>query len=128
LELICSTIVSIGIVNAKVTPFASGLFSIHIPAPCAGSTVTITGEIADDEIESGQQILVQIFNPENAPYRFDPLTPESDGSYSYSLVIGGPLGINGEWQVKVTYGKSNAEETFQLTGGFESSTDPASRW
>jgi Ca2+-binding RTX toxin-like protein len=89
----------------------------------AGPTIRIMGEIADNEVKPGQQVLLQIFNPDDAPYRFDPITPESDGSYSYSLIVGGPLGVNGEWYVKATYGKAVAETTFQLTGGFDLVTD-----
>jgi plastocyanin len=81
----------------------------------AESTIRITGKIADNAIEPGQQVLVQIFNPKNTPYRFDPITPDSSGTYSYSLVVGGLLGIEGEWHVKVTYARQIAETTFQLT-------------
>jgi hypothetical protein len=83
----------------------------------AGSTVEISGQIADDTFVPGNQIALQVLNPDRSPYRFDPITPESDGSYSYSLVVGGPLGVTGEWEVKVTYRGQTAETTFDLTGG-----------
>jgi predicted secreted protein with PEFG-CTERM motif len=83
----------------------------------AGSTVTISGNIADDTFAPGLQIALQVLNPEKAPYRFDPVKPDDDGSYSYSLVIGGPLGITGKYQVKVNYNGQAAETSFDLTGG-----------
>jgi predicted secreted protein with PEFG-CTERM motif len=82
-----------------------------------GSTVVINGQIADDIFVEGQQVALQVYNPENAAYRFDPIEPEDDGSYSYELTIGGRLAISGEWDVKVTYNKQSAETTFDLTGG-----------
>ena len=88
----------------------------------AGSIVTITGKVSDAILNPGQQVFLQVFNPENAPYRFDPIIPAADGSYSYSLVVGGPLGVNGEWLVKVSYAKNFAETTFNLTGGIHPST------
>jgi hypothetical protein len=83
----------------------------------SGSTVEISGQIADDTFVPGNQIALQVLNPDRSPYRFDPITPESDGSYSYSLVVGGPLGVTGEWEVKVTYRGQTAETNFDLTGG-----------
>jgi predicted secreted protein with PEFG-CTERM motif len=83
----------------------------------SGSTVTISGVIADEIFVPGQQIALQVFNPEQAPYRFDPIEPEDDGSYTYSMTIGGPLGVTGEWDVKVTYNGQVGETTFDLTGG-----------
>jgi hypothetical protein len=81
----------------------------------AGSTVILSGEIEDSELVPGRQIVLRVYNPDNEPYRIDPITPESDGSYSYALVVGGPLGVRGEWNLKITYGESNAETTFELT-------------
>jgi predicted secreted protein with PEFG-CTERM motif len=83
----------------------------------SGSTVKISGVIADEILVPGQQIALQVFNPERAPYRFDPIEPEDDGSYSYSMTIGGPLGVTGEWEVKVTYNGQVGETSFDLTGG-----------
>src|SRR6185503_745173 len=83
----------------------------------SGSTVKISGVIADEILVPGQQIALQVFNPERAPYRFDPIEPEDDGSYAYSMTIGGPLGVTGEWDVKVTYNGQVGETSFDLTGG-----------
>ena len=82
-----------------------------------GSTVIISGEVSDALLVDGQQITLQVFNPASAAYRFDPITPKDDGTYSYSMPVGGPLGVSGEWDVRVTYGGQIAETTFDLTGG-----------
>jgi hypothetical protein len=82
-----------------------------------GSTVRITGQIADELLVEDLPLALQVFNPENAAYRVDPIMPEDDGSYSYSMPVGGPLGVTGEWEVRVTYGTQTSETTFDLTGG-----------
>ena len=87
----------------------------------SGSTVRITGAVASDSIIEDKQIALQVYNPDEVLYRFDPITPESDGSYSYQMAVGGPLGVTGEWEVKVTYDQLTAETTFDLTGGAPSS-------
>ena len=83
----------------------------------AGDTVIISGNIAGEELEQGEQALLQVFNSENDPYRFDPIALEPDGTYIYEMVVGGPLGVNGEWHVKVSHNGDSAETTFELTGG-----------
>jgi uncharacterized protein YfaS (alpha-2-macroglobulin family) len=106
-------------VEGKVSGGTGGPLTVRTDKTsyAVGSTVRITGEVGDEIFVSGQQIALQVFNPENAPYRFDPIEPESDGSYSYSMVVGGPLGVTGEWDVKVTYSGRVSETTFDLTGG-----------
>jgi hypothetical protein len=81
----------------------------------AGSTVILSGEIEEGELVPGNQIVLRVYNPNNEPYRIDPISPESGGSYSYALVVGGPLGVPGEWNVTVSYRGSSAETTFELS-------------
>jgi predicted secreted protein with PEFG-CTERM motif len=106
-------------ITGKVTGGTGGPISVQTDKASysAGSTVIITGEIADALIVEGRQVALQVFNPADAAYRFDPIVPEDDGTFSYSMPIGGPLGVSGEWEVKVTYNGQVAETTFDLTGG-----------
>jgi hypothetical protein len=106
-------------ITGKVTGGTGGPISVQTDKESytAGSTVRITGEIADALIVEGRQVALQVFNPADAAYRFDPIVPEDDGTFSYSMPIGGPLGVTGEWEVKVTYNGQVAETTFDLTGG-----------
>lgn len=85
-----------------------------------GSTVKITGEIADDTFVPGLKIALQVYNPDKALYRTDPISPEDDGTFSYSMPVGGPLGVSGKWVVKVTYNSQTAETGFDLSGGVAS--------
>ncbi|MGI0012812.1 MAG: PEFG-CTERM sorting domain-containing protein [Nitrososphaera sp.] len=82
----------------------------------AGSTVKITGKIAED-IFTGGQMVIQVENAADARYRYDLVAPSDDGSYSYSMPVGGPLAVSGEWTVTAFYNQQKAETTFELTGG-----------
>lgn len=81
-----------------------------------GSTVRITGEISED-LPAGKKVIIQAENPDGDVYRYDVATPSSDGSYSYSMVLGGDLEVNGEWIVTAFYEGEESETTFQLGSG-----------
>ena len=83
-----------------------------------GSTVEISGTVSP--VIDGMKVVVQVYNPENAAYRFDLVEPSSSGSYSYELVVGGKLGISGEYEVVATYNEKQAETTFEIEGGPQS--------
>ncbi len=85
----------------------------------SGSTVKITGQIAED-IFTGGQLVVQVENADDARYRYDLVTPNDDGSYSYSMPVGGDLAVSGEWTVTAFYNQQKVETTFELTGGADS--------
>jgi hypothetical protein len=84
-----------------------------------GSTVRITGEVDTGELGEGQKVLIRVINPDEEPYRYDIVEPSSDGSYSYSMVVGGDLAKSGEWQVLASYNLEEVETSFELsqTGG-----------
>ena len=82
----------------------------------AGSTVKITGTIASSLLSDGEQALVQVKNPEGTLYRVDPTTPSSTGSFTYNVVVGGPLGKPGTYEVTVTYKQQQVKTTFVLGG------------
>lgn len=92
-----------------------------------GSTVKITGAVSED-LPAGKKVIIQAENPNGDVYRYDLVTPSSDGSYSYSMVLGGDLEVNGEWIVTAFYEGEESETTFQLgtgsTGGGGTSGNP----
>jgi predicted secreted protein with PEFG-CTERM motif len=82
----------------------------------AGSTVKITGTVNTDLLAAGQSVVIQVNNPNGDAYRVDLITPSSDGSYSYDMVVGGKLGVAGEYDVTATYNLKQAKTTFELKG------------
>lgn len=86
-----------------------------------GDTITVTGKAPTKD-----SIFIKVFNPNGDLYRVDAIVPNSDGSYSYKLKVGGKLAINGEFKVTVAYLSSSADAKFTLTGGAEPGKKPAS--
>ena len=84
----------------------------------SGNTVVISGDVGTKV--AGQPLLIDVENPNGSKYRFDQVSAdeiEEDGSYSYEMKVGGDLGPNGEYNVKVTYSSASVETTFDFTGG-----------
>jgi predicted secreted protein with PEFG-CTERM motif len=79
-----------------------------------GSTVKITGQVASGSIVSGMKVLIQVYNPDDAAYRIDPVDVSSDGSFSYSMPVGGDLGVPGTYEVKATYNGKQVKTTFDI--------------
>ena len=76
----------------------------------AGETITISGKVSN--VTGDLPVSIQIFNPDGVAFRFDQVSPSSNGSFSYILTIGGPLGISGSYKVTASYGSSSASASF----------------
>jgi hypothetical protein len=77
-----------------------------------GDTIRVFGTIA--VFKENQVPIIQIFNPNGALYRADPVELGSDGTYSYEFKIGGKSGVSGTYRAVVTYGTSQAETPFDF--------------
>ena len=77
-----------------------------------GEPIIISGDAGEN---TGQPLLVQVFNPNGDAYRFDQVEVADDGSYSYEMVVGGNLGVTGTYSVIVTYNDERAETEFDFT-------------
>lgn len=58
-----------------------------------GDTIRVTGNVGGNV--TGEPLVIQVFNPGGAAYRFDQVEVADDGSYTYEFKVGGPLGIGG---------------------------------
>jgi predicted secreted protein with PEFG-CTERM motif len=79
-----------------------------------GDTITVSGNV--EVTPTGEPLVIQVFNPNGAAYRFDQVDVAADGSYTYELAVGGPLGVSGEYRVVTTYAGEQEETTFDFTG------------
>jgi predicted secreted protein with PEFG-CTERM motif len=79
-----------------------------------GDTITVSGDV--EVTPTGEPLVIQVFNPNNAAYRFDQVEVAADGTYTYELAVGGPLGVSGEYRVVTTYAGAQEETTFDFTG------------
>ncbi|AIC15591.1 PEFG-CTERM sorting domain-containing protein [Nitrososphaera viennensis] len=78
-----------------------------------GDTVKISGNVG--VTPTGQPLILQVFNPNGAAYRFDQVPVAADGSYTYDLKVGGNLGITGDYRTVVSYNGVSKETTFSFT-------------
>ena len=78
-----------------------------------GEDITVSGNVG--QTPTGQPLLIQVFNPNGAAYRFDQVEVAADGSYTYTFVVGGNLGVSGEYEVNVSYGGVTQSTTFDFT-------------
>jgi hypothetical protein len=78
----------------------------------AGDVVTVTGRAPTTD-----PIVIQVYNPNGDPHRVDQIPPGANGNYTYKFKVGGPLGVSGEFKVRVAYLDSFADGKFTLTGG-----------
>lgn len=73
-------------------------------------TVYISGRIS---LKDSQKIIaIRILNPKGLQYSYDQIEVTSDGSYRYSLYIGGRLGIGGQYRVIAKYNEITEETSF----------------
>ncbi|WP_415283278.1 hypothetical protein [Candidatus Nitrososphaera sp. FF02] len=89
-------------------------------------TITVTTNkqsyAADDAVRvsgvvspvSGEEVLVQVYNPDGSPYRFLSIAPNESGRYSSYMRIGGPLGIEGQYIIVATFAGVSAETHFSF--------------
>ncbi len=78
-----------------------------------GEDITVSGNVG--RTPTGQVLVIQVYNPNDAVYRFDQVPVQSDGSYTYTFRVGGELGVSGEYRVTVSYAGSSANTTFNFT-------------
>lgn len=88
-----------------------------------GDTVMISGTVGT--VKPGLPVVIQVFNPAGAAYRVDQANVNADKTFTYPLVIGGKLGITGEYKVKVTYDKQSSETTFKFVSSEKPPTQGA---
>jgi len=103
-------------ITGKASPDVSGALTVNTDKVSyhSGDTIKVSGKISADNLKEGIDALISVYNPDDNPYRYDVIKPSADGSYSYSMVVGGALGVDGTYQVTVTYDKEEAKTTFEL--------------
>ncbi len=84
-----------------------------------GDTITITGKVS--KVLQGYQPTIQVFNPKNVAYSFAQVNLTASGNFTHQFVVGGKLGIVGEYTVKVTYVGATQSIKIQLQPGQKAS-------
>jgi predicted secreted protein with PEFG-CTERM motif len=123
--LMAILLTSVGAVGTLGIAYAQTGFTVATDKTdySAGDTIKISGNVG--QTPTGQPLLIQVFNPKGAAYRFDQTTVAADGSYTYELKVGGKLGETGKYNVKVSYNGVSKETTFNFTAG---QIGPGGQW
>src|SRR5574338_1242243 len=80
-----------------------------------GDQITISGTVTN--VQQGQPVLIQVFNPKGALARTEPVSVAADGTWTYTFPSGGPLMADGgEYRVKASYKGFSKETTFSFPG------------
>ena len=83
-----------------------------------GDNVIVTGNIRDYDSSSGGSLVFFIISPMNDLVAIGQLVPNSDGSFEFNFVAGGPLWMsNGDYIVETKYGGNTNEITINYVGG-----------
>ena len=92
--------------------------STDIDIASNGASVVISGTLPDYDSSSGKGLTFLIVSPDNAIVQIGQLTPSSDGSFSKTIVAGGPLWkLAGDYTVKIQYGADKSEVSVNYVGG-----------
>jgi hypothetical protein len=120
------TLLSISILSYGVSDIAFAAtdpnpalpISTNIDIASNGATVTITGSVKDYDSSSGKGLTFIITSPDNNIVGIGQLTPSSDGSFSKSIVAGGPLWkLNGDYTFEFHYGADDSTVLVNYVGG-----------
>lgn len=113
--LMAILLASVASVSTLGTAYAQTGFTVATDntAYSTGEDITVSGNVG--RTPTGQPLLIQVYNPNGAVYRFDQVTVQSDGSYTYTFRVGGNLGVSGEYEIRASYAGSSASTTFDFT-------------
>ena len=67
-------------------PAASGALEIEADAIEGSTTITITGQAS-----SGDPVIIKVIAPNGNIVSIDQLNPDSDGSFTSTIGVGGPM-------------------------------------
>ena len=92
----------------------AGQLTVNVDKTTYGAGETIKTKGMVPAVLEGVPVAIQVFNPRNTMYTIGQTTPSSDGIYSFEFVIGGKLGIDGIYIVKVNYKERIVQTTFEF--------------
>jgi predicted secreted protein with PEFG-CTERM motif len=116
MAILLASVASVALISTANAQTTSVTVTTDKTAYTAGDQITISGTVTN--IQEGQPVLIQVFNPKVALVRTDPVTVAADGSWTYTFPSGGRLMMeDGEYEVRATYRGVTEESTFDFTAG-----------
>ncbi|MGI0024268.1 MAG: PEFG-CTERM sorting domain-containing protein [Nitrososphaera sp.] len=116
IAIVLASVASVALISTANAQTTSVTVKTDKTAYTSGEQVTISGTVTN--VQAGQPVLIQVFNPNNALARTDPVTVAADGSWTYTFPTGGPLmAASGDYEVRATYRGVTQETSFDFTAG-----------
>lgn len=116
-------IMLIATISSLSAVYAQQLITIELTADKdtydTGDPIMLTGKVS--KVVEGSQPTIQVFNPKSVAYSFAQVEVKEDGTFTHQFVVGGKLGIPGEYTIKVTYFGATQSITIQLQPGAKAS-------
>ena len=94
--------------------------STELPSYDSGDRVNMSGSIKnfDSDIDAGKAVVIKVTNPNGDLVTIGQPTPESDGTFTHSIVAGGPLWKDaGDYTVEAIFSSNTAKTIIVYTGG-----------
>ncbi|AIF84794.1 hypothetical protein NTE_02752 [Candidatus Nitrososphaera evergladensis SR1] len=116
MAILLASVSAVGMFGSAYAQTSSGLtVTTDKTDYSAADTVKISGNVG--VTPTGQPLVLQVFNPNGAAYRFDQVPVAADGSYTYNLKVGGKLGVTGAYKVTVSYNGVSKTANFNFAAG-----------
>ncbi len=116
MAILLASVASVAFVGTAYAQTSSVTVGTDKDSYMAGEDITISGTVTN--VQTGQQVLIRVFNPLNALARTDPVPVAADGSWTYTYPSGGPLMAEpGEYRVIAGYRGISEETTFDFDPG-----------
>lgn len=114
MAILLASVASVALISTANAQTTSVTVETDKTAYNSGEQVTISGTVTN--VQAGQPVLIQVFNPKVALVRTDPVTVAADGSWTYTFPTGGKLMMeSGDYEVRATYRGVTEETTFDFT-------------
>ena len=112
-------------VSATSAAFAQSAMTVKTDKTSyqTGDTITVSGSVGT--VSSGTTAVIKVLNPKGVVYRIDPITVGADGSFTYTLKVGGPIGVTGQYTVQITYNNQQQTSNFDFTSN---TITPSGQW
>ncbi|HEY8140141.1 MAG TPA: PEFG-CTERM sorting domain-containing protein [Nitrososphaera sp.] len=111
MAILLASVASVAFVGTAYAQTSSVTVGTDEDSYTTGDDITISGTVTN--VQTGQQVLIRVFNPLNALARTDPVAVAADGSWTYTFPSGGPLmRESGDYRVIAGYRGVSEETTF----------------
>lgn len=111
MAILLASVASVAFVGTAHAQTSSVTVDTDKDSYTTGDEITISGKVTN--VQTGNKVLVRVFDPKGTLARTDPVDVAADGSWSYKYPSGGPyMRESGDYKVIANYRGISQETTF----------------